>query len=89
MALPRGLLRLRHAAVALTGRARTEYRAYVSTLEEELTWELLQEFFRLHFGSKNPALHWNKQLMSIKQGTHENVTAYCSRFRRTLSHSSP
>lgn len=79
---------VRHAVVALAGRARTEYRSHVSTRSASdlqlPTWENFRTFLKSQFGPRNPALHWNKKLMSIKQGAIEVVSAYCSRFRRTL-----
>ena len=74
------------AVVALAGRARTEYRSHMSTYDvsDLLTWDTFRTFLKEQFGPKNPALHWNKKLMSIRQGAAETVTAYCSRFRRTL-----
>ena len=78
--------KMRRAVVALAGRARTEYRSHMSTYDTSdlLTWDTFRTFLKEQFGPKNPALHWNKKLMSIREGAAETVTAYCSRFRRTL-----
>ena len=77
-------LTLRHAAVALSCRARTEYRVFLSTADQEVTWEGFEQFLQDQFGPKNPVRYYTHKLMSIQQGSHETVSAYCLRFRRTL-----
>ena len=65
--------KMRRAVVALAGRARKEYRSHMSTYDASdlHTWDTFRTFLKEQFGPKNPALHWNKKLMSIRQGAAE------------------
>ena len=65
---------------------RTEYQSHMSTHDASdlLTWDTFSMFLKEQFDPKNPALHWNMTLMSIRQEAAEMVTTYCSRFRRTM-----
>ena len=69
-------LTLRHAAVALSGRARTEYRVFLSTADQEVTWEGFEQFLHDHFGPENPVRYYTHKLMSIQQRSQETVSAY-------------
>ena len=78
-------LQLRHAAVALADRARAEYRSFVAvTPETDLSWDSFESFLHTQFGPKTPVRFYTRKLMSLRQGEHETVSGYSSRFRRTL-----
>ena len=46
----------------------------------EVTWEGFEQFLHDQFGPKNPIRYYTHKLMSIQRGSHETVSAYCSRF---------
>ena len=76
---------LRHAAVALAGRAREDYRSFVAvTQETDLSWDSNESLLHLQFRLKNPVPFYSQKLMFIRQRGHKTVSGYSSRFGRTL-----
>ena len=77
-------LQLHYATVAPAGRARAKYRLFMSTINDPVPWEVFEQFLQDQFVPKKTVRHYTRKQMSIKQGSHETVSTYCSRFRRTL-----
>ena len=69
----------------MAGRARAEYRLFVAvTPETDLSWDSFESFLHTQFGPKDPVCYYTRKLVSLRQGRHETVSGYSSRFRRTL-----
>ena len=77
-------LQLRHAVLALQGRALSEYRTVVMSGSGP-DWDAFASLMRKQFGPRNPIAHWNKKLMSVKQAPQETVASYDMRFRQVAS----
>ena len=77
-------LQLRHAVLALQGRALSEYRTVVMSGSGP-DWDAFASLMRKQFGPRNPIAHWNKKLMSLKQAPQETVASYDMRFRQLAS----
>ena len=75
--------KFKQAIAHLRGRAQAEYRALMLG-DEELEWDEFELFIRTTFGPKNPMQHFTRALIGIRQGRHEDVATYSSRYRNAL-----